>query len=311
MAADLLASGGLWAGLAAAAATFQLVRNAMARQLAGRVSTALTSWSRFAWNLPFSGSLVGVFLALHGAPQLSTTFFVWCAATAASQLLANLALIEAFRRSSFSQSIALHKLEVVAGAFLGVAFFAEYPSIVGWAGVVVSTLGVFVIQRPGGGAPYDSRRFHLDAGAWLALLCAALLALAGFALKEAVLEFAQINPRVGAGRFEAAAHTVFHVTWLEVVALTAAIALRSPDEFRAVRREWRWMAGIGLASFSGSLCWFWAYSLALVAYVRAVGQIEAVLSVLVSLYVFREAETRAQIPGIAIVTAGICMVLLG
>ena len=302
----------LWGGLATAAATFQLVRNAMARQLAGRVSTALTSWSRFAWNLPFSGAVVALFIALYGAPRLSPVFFAWCAATAAAQLLANLALIEAFRRSSFSQSIALHKLEVVAGALIGVLLFAEFPSALGWVGVFVSTLGVFAIQWRRSDASSDRLgAFRLESGALLALLCAVLLAFAGFVLKEAVIEFARLNPRVGSGRLEAAAHTVFHTTWIEVVVLSAAIALRDPSEFRAVRREWRWMAGIGLASFSGSLCWFWAYSLALVAYVRAVGQFEAVLSVLVSLYLFREVETRAQIPGIAIVSIGICLVLLG
>ena len=301
---------GLWAILATAAASFQVVRNALARQLAARVSTALTSWSRFAWNLPFSGALVVTLVAVNGAPTLSQVFFLWCAATAAAQLLANLALIEAFRSASFSQSIALHKLEVVAGALIGITLFAEYPTALGWLGVLVSTVGVFAIN-PGRSGTGWRRHFHLDRGALLALLCAVLLAFAGFVLKEAVAEFAILNPRVGTGRFEAAAHTVFHTTWIEVVALSLAIAVRNPGEFRHVAREARLMAGVGFASFCGSLCWFWAYSLALVAYVRAVGQIEAVLSVLISLYVFREVETRRQIPGIAIVTAGICLVLLG
>ncbi len=300
----------LWALLAAMAATFQVVRNALARQLSGRVSTALTSWARFAWNLPFSGSLVALLIALHGPPTLSWAFFGWCAATAATQLLANLALVEAFRSASFSQSIALHKLEVVLGALIGITLFAEFPSAVGWVGVVVSTIGVFLIN-PGRAGTAWRNRLHLDRGAILALLCATLLALAGFVLKEAVSEFARINPRVGSGRFEAAAHSVFHTTWIEVVVLSALIAVRGAHEFRDAVREMRTMVGIGFASFCGSLCWFWAYSLALVAYVRAVGQIEAVLSVLISLYIFREAETRRQIPGIAVVTIGILLVLFG
>ncbi len=305
-----LASPGLWAVLAATAATFQVMRNALARHLSGRVSTALTSWARFAWNLPFSGALVAFLLLTRGAPDLSWTFFLWCGATAASQLLANLALIEAFRSASFSQSIALHKLEVVVGALLGITIFAEYPSALGWVGVVVSTVGVFLINPSGPGAAWR-QRLRLDRGALLALLCAVLLAFAGFVLKEAVVELVRSNPRMGSGRFEAAAHTVFHTTWIEVVALSLAIAWREPGAFRHVAREARLMAGVGFASFCGSLCWFWAYSLALVAYVRAVGQIEAVLSVLISLYIFRESETRRQIPGIAVVTLGICLVLLG
>jgi len=301
----------LWVFLAASAASFQLLRNALARELSTRISTALTSWSRFAFNLPFSAGLVGGLVHAEGWPALDATFFLWCGATAASQLFANLALVAAFRRSSFSRSIALHKLEVVAGALIGVAFFSEYPSALGWLGVIVSTVGVFWLRPHGGGASVGVGRFALDPGAWLALLCAALLALAGFVLKEATAQFALLNPRVGAGRFEAAAHTLFHTTWIEVVALTLAIGWYQSADFRAIPREWRRMLSTGAAGFAGSMCWFWAYSLALVAYVRAVGQIEAVFSVLVSIYIFREAQVRRQIPGIAIVTAGILLVLLG
>lgn len=306
-----IASHHLWVVLAASAASFQLLRNALARHLATRISTALTSWSRFAFNLPFSTALVATLVYASGWPVLDATFFLWCAATAASQLFANLALVAAFRRSSFSRSIALHKLEVVVGAGIGVAFFSEYPSALGWLGVVVSTVGVFWLRPRADEASAGLGRFALDPGAWLALLCAALLALAGFVLKEATAQFALLNPRVGAGRFEAAAHTLFHTTWIEFAALTAAIAWYRPGDFRAVPREWRHMLSTGAAGFAGSMCWFWAYSLALVAYVRAVGQIEAVLSVVVSLYVFHEAQVRRQIPGIAIVTAGITLVLLG
>jgi drug/metabolite transporter (DMT)-like permease len=251
-----------------------------------------------------------VLTSTHGLLELSWVFFGWCAATAATQLLANLALIEAFRSSSFSQSIALHKLEVVIGALLGITLFAESPSALGWLGVLVSTVGVFLIN-PGGAGERWRNRLPLDRGALLALLCALLLAFAGFVLKEAVAELVRLNPRVGAARFEAAAHTVFHTTWIEVVALSTVIGLRNPGEFREVLRERKLMVGVGFASFCGSLCWFWAYSLAFVAYVRAVGQIEAVLSVLISLYVFREAETLRQIPGVAVVTVGIGLVLLG
>jgi hypothetical protein len=37
--------------------------------------------------------------------------------------------------------------------------------------------------------------------------------------------FNLLNPRVGTGRFEVAAHTLFHVTWMEVVLLFAGIVL--------------------------------------------------------------------------------------
>ena len=308
----------LWVLLAAVAAVWQLLRNALARSLVGRVSTALTSWARFAFNLPFSAATVVVLSVTAGWPVLSPSFFGWCAATAVAQMSANLALVAAFRRASFSRSVTLHKLEVVAGALLGVALFGEFPSLLGWLGIGLSCAGVLLLQGSGearGGGEGESggfrRAFALEAGPLLALSCALLLACAGFLLKEATAEFASQNPRVGTGRFEAAAHTLFHTTWIEVAALSAAIAVRGRGAFRPVRHHWRRMLAIGWVGFCGSLCWFWAYAIALVAYVRAVGQIEAVLAVFVAFYVFREVRVLSQLPGIAVVSAGILLVLLG
>jgi drug/metabolite transporter (DMT)-like permease len=155
------------------------------------------------------------------------------------------------------------------------------------------------------------RAFHLDTGSLLALVCGVLLVLASFMLKEATGEFARVNPRVGADRFEAAAHTLFHTTWMEVAILSAWLLAFRSAEFRRVPAHWPRMLLIGATAFAGSLCWFWAYSLALVAYVKAVGQIEAVLAVALALLVWKEREVWRQVPGVGLVVAGIALVLLG
>jgi drug/metabolite transporter (DMT)-like permease len=71
------------------------------------------------------------------------------------------------------------------------------------------------------------------------------------------------------------------------------------------------MLAIGATGFAGSLCWFWAYSLTLVAYVKAVGQIEAVLAVGLALFVWREPDVRQQLPGVLLIMLGIGAVLIG
>ena len=301
-----------WVALSLTAACFQLVRNALARRLVGGISPELTSWSRFAWNLPFSASLVAVLLMRSEMPTLSPAFFAWCAGSGLSQLLANVALVSAFRRSTFSEAIALSKLDVVLGAVIGVMLFSEAPTGLGWAGIAVSTTGVlFLNAARSESADRWRHMLRLDAGAMLAVLCAALLALTGFLLKEATAEFAALNLRVGSGRFEAAAHTLFHTSWIEVLILTVSIGLRRPRDFAQIPQHWRTMLAVGATGFAGSLCWFWAYSIALVAYVRAVGQMETVLSVALSLWWFREGGVRRQLPGLAVVTIGVCLVLLG
>lgn len=302
----------MWVALSLAAGGFQTARNALARSLSGRVTPALISWARFAFNLPFSTLLVLALLSLEGRPATPPAFYAYCLATALTQLLGNVALVAAFQRANFAQSIMLHKLEVVFTAFVGVALFAESPTPLGWAGVLVCGAGVLLMNLGRERGPEGLRRaFHVDAGSLLALSCGLLLVFASFMLKEASAVFALANPRVGAGRFEAAAHTLFHTTWMEVVVLTLWLLRFRPDELRRVPRHAGRMLAIGVTGFLGSLCWFWAYSIALVAYVKAVGQVEAVLAVALALLVWGEREVLRQLPGVVVVLAGIVLVLVG
>ncbi len=302
----------MWVALALLAGCFQTARNALARSLAGEITPALNSWSRFAFNLPFSTLLIVALVLRVGWPRTPPEFFAYCLLTALTQLLGNVALVAAFRRVNFAQSIVFHKLEVVFTALVGVALFAEKPSLLGWCGVGACGVGILVMNFRRETGPGGLRRaIHLDAGSLLALACAILLVFASFMLKEATAAFALANPRVGAGRFEAAAHTLFHTTWMEVAILTLFLLAFRAREFRHVRRHGSRMALIGVTGFAGSLCWFWAYSIALVAYVKAVGQVETVLAVAIAILVFREREVWRQLPGVALMLAGIALVLVG
>ncbi|RIL06465.1 MAG: hypothetical protein DCC71_06570 [Proteobacteria bacterium] len=303
----------LWVLLAVAAAALQAARNAFSRRLVGEVSPALTAWSRFAFNLPFSAALALGLAAAHGAPALTAGFFGWALAGAATQLVANFALVAAFRVASFSQSVALHKLEVVFGAGVGLAFFGEVPSALGWLGILLSTLGVLLMNlaRPDERGVGWKRMFHLDRGSLYAIACGALFAFTAFFFKEAILLLGAANPRMAGGRFEPAVHTVFHVAWMQVALATPAVAWMRPGELRRTLSLWPTMLGIGVTGFLGSLCWFWAFGLTLVAYVRAVGQIEAPISVAISLLVFRERGVARQLPAIAAIVGGVVLVLLG
>ncbi len=303
----------LWIPLALTAGVLQSFRNGFARSLSGAISPALNSWSRFAFNLPFSILLVSALFALNGFPSTSPRYYLLCLATGVTQLLGNVCLIAAFRHTNFAQAIALHKLEIVFTALIGAFVFSEFPTAVGWTGILVCAAGVILIQLARVSTDLDGAKgaLHVDIGSVLAVLAGLFLVLASFSLKEANSVLVELNPRVGAGRFEVAAHTLFNVTWMEVVMLTGWLCWRLPGELARVRLHWRRMLLIGLTGFLGSLGWFWAYSLTLVAYVKALGQIEAIAAVLFSLFIWKEREVLKQLPGMALIVLGIMLVLLG
>jgi len=92
---------------------------------------------------------------------------------------------------------------------------------------------------------------------------------------------------------------------------TPAVAWMRPGELRRTAALWRTMLGIGITGFVGSLCWFWAFGLTLVAYVRAVGQLEAPISIAISALWFHERGLARQIPAVAAIVGGVALILLG
>ena len=220
-------------------------------------------------------------------------------------------MIAAFRRSTFARSIVFHKLEVVLAALVGVALFSERPSLLGWLGVAACGAGTLLINLAGVTDAHPLRRaFRLDAGGWLSIGSGVLLVITGFTLKDATAALLAANPELEPRRFVAAVHVLFHVVWIEVLVLSAALWLVRRHEIRLIPAFTGRLLPIGLTGLCASLCWFWAYPLSLVAYVKAVGQIEAVLSVALSLFLWKEREVWRQLPGVALMTLGIVLVLL-
>ena len=87
------------------------------------------------------------------------------------------------------------------------------------------------------------------------------------------------------------------------------LAIREPQELRKSLATWRSAAWIGTLSAFGSACWFSAFALAPVALVRAIGQSEMVFTLLFSRFYLRETLRRVDIYGLALVVAGVTLVV--
>ena len=300
----------MWISLSLAAGTLQALRNAAAQRLGGCVDPDVNSWARFTFALPLT---VVSALGLGGAEPLRAVtlpFLATCLVAALAQLLANVALVAAFRRSTFAGSIALHKLEIVYTAIAGALWFSEMPSALGMVGITACGAGAVTLSlRHTPSARGAAGRARLDPGARLALVAALLLVVASFAVRRAIGELETGSSALPLGRLALPAHALMHVTWIEVVVLTAALRIRKPNVFGAVPQHLGAMSLVGAAAWASSLCWYSAFAEGEVAYVRALGQIEAAWSVIVGLAVFRQRETLRQLPALGLVTAGILGVI--
>ena len=60
----------------------------------------------------------------------------------------------------------------------------------------------------------------------------------------------------------------------------------------------------------GSYCWFWAFTLQNAAYVKALGQVELLLSLLASVLFFRETITLRELLGMSLLMLSILALVL-
>jgi drug/metabolite transporter (DMT)-like permease len=68
-------------------------------------------------------------------------------------------------------------------------------------------------------------------------------------------------------------------------------------------------SGPGLSSFVGSAGWFTAFTLQIAAYVRTLGLVKLIFTVMISFYVFRERPSRAELVGLGLLGLSIGLVL--
>lgn len=68
---------------------------------------------------------------------------------------------------------------------------------------------------------------------------------------------------------------------------------------------------VGASASVASVCWFLAYSLQRIAYVRTVGQIEFVLTLFITHFLFKERLTRSERVGVTLTVVGIILLAFG
>ena len=148
------------------------------------------------------------------------------------------------------------------------------------------------------------------AGLWqkstlIGLICAAWLGLSVVLFRAASLSL-QLDDFLMAASF-----TLFIVLILQTLIMGVLLAVRELDELKKVFIYWRPAAAVGISGGLASIGWFSAFTLQNASYVRALGQIELVFTFALTLFLFREKVSRAEIVGILLIMGSIILLLLG
>lgn len=297
----------LWIALAILGALLQAVRTAAQRQLLGTMTVMATTYVRSLLGLPVMLVWVALIWAIErpDVPAMSTAYLAYTLAGAMAQVVATMFLVMMFRYRNFAVGTLLTKVDVVTTAIIGSLFFSEVLSAGGVSALLVVLAGMLLLSlaRLSVTGTDSETAFELLTGeaARTALLCALSFSMSYLCYREAALN-------VAGGTFVwRAAWTVTLATAMQTVLVGLWIWRAEPDSFKAIWPNRGLASFIGVTSAVGSIAWFTAFALQNASYVRAVGQIEVVFTVLISARYFRERILPLEYAGIALTVVGIVM----
>ncbi|MBM3522259.1 MAG: DMT family transporter [Alphaproteobacteria bacterium] len=295
-----------WIPITIAAALSQNIRTALQKSLKGRLSTNGANFTRYVYGLPFA---IGYAIALHGAgdapwPTPGAAFFGWVLLGGVAQIIATSMLIEAMTRRNFATGVAFSKTEVVQAALFEIVALGVALTWGGAAAIVLATIGVMLIALKQSADPW--REFltgWTDAGALLGLASGGFFGVSAVAFRAASLDLGHPSFFMSAG------YTLAWAQTLQTAILAAWLIWREPGQMAAVARWWRPALMVGIMGTLGSICWFTAFTIQVAAYVRTLGLIELVFAFLVARFAFQERPSRNEMIGVALLCAGIALVL--
>lgn len=296
----------LWIIVTFLAAAFQTVRFMLQKVLAtSTLSPAGATFSRFLYSAPFIALLLVVYMQATQAqlPALSVRFWGFGLLGAVSQIVATVCVVALFKERNFAVGITFKKTEVIQTVLVGVLLLGE---LVSWGGFAAIALGLVGLLLLSGGK--EARGFHLsdfrNRAAGLGIASGILFAFSAVSYRGASLTLAADDPLLRAGV------TLMAVVAMQTLVMVVWLALRERGEMGRVWRARRVAVWIGLTSMGGSLCWFIAFTLQNAAYVKALGQVELILSILASTLFFKEKITSREAIGMAILVASILLLIL-
>ena len=294
----------LWAVFTVIAAGAQTARNVMQRDLVGSVGTQGATYVRFLFGLPFALLFLGAQLLLIDAPLPIPGLHAlgWAAVGALMQTLATALMLLSMQDRSFVVTIAFTKTEPVIIAILSIVILREVPTPMTVLAIIVATAGVLLMSLPPSAQGVERPG-----------LKAALIGLAS----GACFGFSATGYRVSMVGLESssfiltASVTMVMGLVIQCVTILAWLLLRDRALLGAILRSWRPSL---LAGFMGALAtqfWFLAFAITNPIRVRTLALVEVPFAQVVSRRIFKQRMSHAEIAGMALIVAGVVLLLNG
>jgi drug/metabolite transporter (DMT)-like permease len=287
-----------WVLFTLGAVVMQTFRNALQSQLSANVSTSGVTLARFLFAPPIA---LVYLLVLYGVsaqviPDFTFEFVLLVLIASVMQIAATSLMVILFKQKNFAVGAGLAKSEALVAGVLGTLFFGSQLSLFGWLGIFVGAAAVFVLS--GGGKKGELSLKTIIIG----LACGTCFALTSLFVREASHLLSVPFPH-------SAAWVLLWVLCIQTTLLVSYIAVKDKSTFVALRKNAKMTLATSATSCLGSICWFSAMALHHVAYVKTLGQIEVLFTILVATFWLKSKVKKHEVIGLLLIAVAAILVM--
>lgn len=287
-----------WVFFTLGAVVMQTFRNALQSKLSATISTSGVTLARFLFAAPIALIYLLILYTFSNQiiPEFTLKFIFFVLLASVMQIFATALMVILFKQKNFAVGAGLAKSEALVAGVLGTLFFGSQLSLFGWVGILIGAAAIFVLS--GGGRKGQLSLKTVIIG----LACGSCFALTSLYVREASHLLNVPFPH-------SAAWVLLWVLCIQTSILVSYIALKDKSTFVALKSNAKMTLATSATSCLGSICWFSAMALQHVAYVKTLGQIEVLFTILIATFWLKNKVKKHEIIGLLLIAAAAILVM--
>ena len=292
----------LWIAAALIAAAAQTGRNATQASLTKAIGTVGATQVRFLFGLPFAVIFLGLIVLVTGdtIPAVPLRALAFTAMGAGAQIGATALMLLLMKSRSFAVTTAWIKTEPVMVALMAALVLHDPLTVPMIVAIAIATAGVLLM----------SVKPEVGRAMWREGIPALTGLLAGLLFGISAIGFRGGITSLPTGDFLIRATTTLVLGLiLQSATLALWLAIFNRKALTASLKVWRPSLGAGFLGAFASQFWFIGFSLTSAANIRTLALVEVIFAAGVSRYILRQPISQRQVIGMAIIVAGIALLL--
>jgi drug/metabolite transporter (DMT)-like permease len=293
----------LWIFVAIFAAALQTFRSAFQKRMIPDIGKFGATYIRFIYALPFTFLIFifWFFILKNEIPKLNNLAIFYCFIGALCQVLFTLLLMIIFSYRNFAAGIAFSKTEVLFAALIEIFILnIVFLPIINF-GIILGVFAVIFLSVAKETTNINDVLVKISKSFFTFSTLFGVLT--GLILAGSTVGYRMAIINVEGHILDATIYLSILAVFIQSIMMGIWLYYYKRNELRLVFKFWKKSLPAGICGSGATAGWFLAFALATAAEVRAVGQIELIFSIIISIIFFKEKVQRTE-------TFGICMLII-